>query len=263
MLTLAIDTATKVCALALCKEGQVLAEYNINQGMTHSEGLLPQLEQMLKRAKVDKKDIELIAVSMGPGSFTGLRIGLATAEAMAYSWHCLLHGVDTLKALAYNIPLEGFVLSPILDAQKGNYYQALYAWEQGKLKELSSVEVVNKEKLLAKLEATGQKCIILGECQKLEKLTLPETVTLAPVTLRMPKGASVALAARAETDPEQDKKIFGLEPYYIRRSEAEELWEQRQQQLAHQQQPAQQQAMQKQPVQQQQQQQQAQLGEQA
>lgn len=232
MLTLAIDTATKVCAVALCEEGKVLAEYNINMGMTHSEGLLPQLEQVLKRAKVNKEAIELLAVSMGPGSFTGLRIGLATAEAMAYSWHCLLHGVDTLKAMAYNIPLEGFVLSPILDAQKGNYYQALYSWEQGKLLELAPVEVVNKEQLMKRLEATGKACLLLGECQKLEKLTLPEKVSIAPIALRMPKGSSVAFAALAEVDGEQDKKIFGLEPYYIRRSEAEELWEQRQQKLA-------------------------------
>lgn len=232
MLTLAIDTATKVCTLALCKDNQVLAEYSINMGMTHSEGLLPQLEQLLKRAKVEKQEIELLAVSMGPGSFTGLRIGLATAEAMAYSWHCLLHGVDTLKALAYNLPLGGLVLSPVLDAQKGNYYQALYTWEQGKLVELSPVEVVSKTRLLERLTETGKQAILLGECQKLEKLELPEKVSLAPAALRMPKGSSVAFAAMAEADPEQDQKIFGLEPYYIRRSEAEELWEQRQQKLA-------------------------------
>ena len=101
MLTLAIDTATKVCSVALCRDGELLAEYNIHIGMTHSGGLLPQLEQLLKRTNTKKQDIDLIAVSMGPGSFTGLRIGLATAEAMAYSWQCLLHGVDTLKALAF------------------------------------------------------------------------------------------------------------------------------------------------------------------
>ena len=143
MLTLAIDTATKVCSVALCRDGEITAEYNINMGMTHSEGLLPQLEQLLKRTNTKKQDIDLIAVSMGPGSFTGLRIGLATAEAMAYSWQCLLHGVDTLKALAYNIPIEGLVLSPVLDAQKGNYYQALYQWQEGKLVELAATEVVN------------------------------------------------------------------------------------------------------------------------
>ena len=135
MLTLAIDTATKVCTIALCRDKEILAEYTINMGMTHSEGLLPQLDQLLQRTGVQKQDIELLAVSMGPGSFTGLRIGLATAEAMAYSWQCCLHGVDTLKAMAYNIQLEGRVLSPVLDAQKGNFYQALYEWRNGELVE--------------------------------------------------------------------------------------------------------------------------------
>ena len=232
MLTLAIDTATKVCSIALCRDQEVLAEYTINMGMTHSEGLLPQIEQLLNRAKVNKTDIELLAVSMGPGSFTGLRIGLATAEAMAYSWKACLHGVDTLEALAYNIPLENIILVPVLDAQKGNYYQAIYEWQAGKLVKLDAVEVVNKERLLARIsEYAGDKpAILLGECNKLAKLDLPVNVKLAPAALRMPKGGSVALAAEAGFDPEQDKKIFGLEPYYIRRSEAEELWEQRQKQ---------------------------------
>ena len=230
MLTLAIDTATKVCSIALCREQEVLAEYTINMGMTHSEGLLPQIEQLLNRCKVEKNSIELLAVSMGPGSFTGLRIGLATAEAMAYSWHCCLHGVDTLEALAYNIPLEGILLSPVLDAQKGNYYQALYKWETGQLVKLSPVEVVSKDRLLEKIKEQQMPTLLLGECNKLAKLDLPDNVRLAPASLRMPKGSSVALAAAAGFDPEQDKKIFGLEPYYIRRSEAEELWEQRQKQ---------------------------------
>lgn len=230
MLTLALDTATKVCSISLCRYEEILAEYTINMGMTHSEGLLPQIEQLLERCKVQKQEIELLAVSMGPGSFTGLRIGLATAEAMAYSWQCCLHGVDTLEALAYNIPVENIVLSPVLDAQKGNYYQALYKWEQGELKELESVQVVSKTQLLERISKQGGNALLLGECDKLAKLELPANVKLAPKSLRMPKGASVALAALKGFDAEKDKRIFGLEPYYIRRSEAEELWEQRQKQ---------------------------------
>lgn len=230
MLTLAIDTATKVCTAALCRERELLAEYTINMGMTHSEGLLPQLEQLLARTGTAKKDIGLLAVSMGPGSFTGLRIGLATAEAMAYSWQCYLHGVDTLKALAYNVPLEGMVLSPVLDAQKGNFYQALYQWQDGALQELEPVQVVNAEKALARIALQGTPALLLGECSRLVQKGLPEGVQAAPQALRMPRASSVALAALDEFDPEADRKIFGLEPYYIRRSEAEELWEKKQQQ---------------------------------
>lgn len=233
MLTLAIDTATKVCTVALCRERELLAEYTINMGMTHSEGLLPQLEQLLARTGVEKKDIGLLAVSMGPGSFTGLRIGLATAEAMAYAWQCCLHGVDTLKALAYNIQLEGIVLSPVLDAQKGNFYQALYQWQNGQLVELAPVAVVNAQEALERIALQGTPALLMGECERLVKKVpdgLPTWVREAPIALRMPRASSVAWAALDEFDPEADKKIFGLEPYYIRRSEAEELWEKKQQQ---------------------------------
>ena len=233
MLTLAIDTATKVCTVALCREQELLAEYTINMGLTHSEGLLPQLEQLLARTGVQKQEIELLAVSMGPGSFTGLRIGLATAEAMAYAWQCCLHGVDTLKALAYNIQLEGLVLSPVLDAQKGNFYQALYTWQGDQLVELAPVAVVTGREALERIALQGMPALLLGESERLVKKIpegLPQWLQEAPTALRMPKASSVAWAALAEFDAEADKKIFGLEPYYIRRSEAEELWEKKQQQ---------------------------------
>ena len=170
---------------------------------------------------------------MGPGSFTGLRIGLATVEAMAYAWQCCLHGVDTLKALAYNVQLEGMVLSPVLDAQKGNFYQALYEWKQGQLVELAPVAVVNVQQALERIALQGMPALHLGESQRLVKKLpegLPSWLKEAPEALRMPRASSVAWAALAEFDPETDKEIFGLEPYYIRRSEAEELWEKKQQQ---------------------------------
>lgn len=196
-------------------------------GMTHSEGLMPQLEQLLERTGVQKADIDLIAVSMGPGSFTGLRIGLATAEALAYAWKKPLQGVATPLALAYNLPVSGIVLSPVLDAQKGNYYQALYEWQDGEVAELQSVQVVNKQQLLENLALQGKPAVILGECAKLESMELPGWCSLAPEYLRLPQAAGTALAALKAYNPEVQSGIFGLEPYYIRKSEAEELWEQK------------------------------------
>lgn len=106
---LGIDTATKVCSVALTKDGQVLAEKNSADGIVHSRRLLPEIDALLKEANVTKQAIDLVAVSMGPGSFTGLRIGLATAEAFAYAQKKFLHGVDTLTALAYNIKTDKLI----------------------------------------------------------------------------------------------------------------------------------------------------------
>ena len=106
MLTLAIDTATKVCAVGLCRDGQILAEYRINMGMTHSEGLMPQLEQLLTRTKITKNEIDLLAVSMGPGSFTGIRLVLTTAAALRRVGQARLAGLDNMQALATSAVLQ-------------------------------------------------------------------------------------------------------------------------------------------------------------
>ena len=170
---------------------------------------MPQLEQLLERTGVQKADIDLIAVSMGPGSFTGLRIGLATAEALAYAWKKPLQGVATPLALAYNLPVSGIVLSPVLDAQKGNYYQALYEWQDGEVAELQSVQVVNKQQLLENLALQGKPAVILGECAKLESMELPGWCSLAPEYLRLPQAAGTALAALKAYNPEVQSGIFG------------------------------------------------------
>ena len=226
MLTLALDTATRVCTVGLVQDGHVLAEYDISVGLTHSEGLMPQLDQMFARTGIKKEDIDRIAVSIGPGSFTGLRIGLAAAEAMAYAWQCGICGVNTLEAMAYNIPVEGVVLVPVLDAQKGNFYAAFYEWTDGELRKVRPVEMADRETLLQQLQACGKPVLLMGECEKLMKKELPDGISVAPEQVRLPKASSVALAAE-DTELLTGEDVFTLRPYYIRKSEAEELWEKR------------------------------------
>ena len=226
MLTLALDTATRVCTVGLVQDGHVLAEYDISVGLTHSEGLMPQLDQMFARTGIKKENTDRIAVSIGPGSFTGLRIGLAAAEAMAYAWQCGICGVNTLEAMAYNIPVEGVVLAPVLDAQKGNFYTAFYEWAAGDLREVRPVEMADAETLLQQLQACGKPVLLMGECEKLMKQELPDGISVAPEQVRLPKASSVALAAEG-TEPLTGEDVFTLRPYYFRKSEAEELWEKR------------------------------------
>lgn len=218
---LGIDTATRVCSVAVTRDGAVLGEVNIDAGTTHSQKLLLAMEQALRQAGLGKEEIDLVGVSMGPGSFTGLRIGLATAEAFAYARKQPLHGVNTLMALACNCREEGRLLSPIIDAQKGNYYQALYRWQAGELCCLAPTEIVNVEKLLERIQ--GRECLLLGECGKLKDL--PGNIEVAEDEIRMPLARSICYLSQRDYNREQDQRIFGLEPYYIRRSEAEELWE--------------------------------------
>lgn len=226
MLTLALDTATKVCTVGLVKDGKILGEYGISVGLTHSEGLIPQMDQLFSRTGLKQAEVDRIAVSIGPGSFTGLRIGLATAEAAAYAWHCGVCGVSTLKAMAYNLPAEGLILAPVLDAQKGNYYAAFYRWSEGQVQELRRTFMVSGGELLHLLADCGQSAMLLGEYDRLLRYALPQNVVPAPEQVRWPKASSVALAAKKE-DTVAGEGLFSLRPYYIRRSEAEEVWDKR------------------------------------
>lgn len=111
MPVLALETATLVSGVALATESALLAEWKLETTKTHSELLLPHIEMLLQAAQVEKQQLQAVAVSLGPGSFTGLRIGLATAKALAYALGIPLIGVPTLEALAYNCPAPGLLLS--------------------------------------------------------------------------------------------------------------------------------------------------------
>mgnify|MGYP000162752654 FL=1 len=169
MLTLGIDTSTRVSSVALCDGEKILGEVDINVGMTHSEGLVPQLEVLLERTHIQKSELELIAVSRGPGSFTGLRIGMATAEALAYSLKIPLRAVDTLEAISYNLPVAGVLLVPVLDAQKGNLYVGQYLWDQGRLEEVEPVSILSQKEIIPLMEQKDRPVILLGECHRIPK----------------------------------------------------------------------------------------------
>lgn len=126
MSILAIDTATQVSSVAVASVDKLAAELTMQAKLTHSETLMPHIKEVLRMANVRKEQLEGIAVSIGPGSFTGLRIGLAAAKAMAYALNLPIVGVSTLKALAYHYPVPGIRIVSLLDAQKGNAYRESY-----------------------------------------------------------------------------------------------------------------------------------------
>ena len=121
---LAIETATLVTSVALATVDTLLAEITLQTKKTHSELLMPHISKILYMAGDQKTELKAIAVSIGPGSFTGLRIGLATAKTLAYALKIPLVGVPSLAGMAYGCPVPGVILAPVLDAQKDNEYQA-------------------------------------------------------------------------------------------------------------------------------------------
>ena len=230
MSILAIDTSSQVSSVAVASEGRLSAEIAMQARLTHSETLMPHIEQALRMAGLAKEELAGIAVSVGPGSFTGLRIGMATAKAMAYALGIPLVGVSSLQALACHFPVPGVRLVALVDAQKGNAYRESYAWESGELKIVDPVSVVPVKDVLAECGRWEGKTLLLGDvAEKLmaKDCELPEHVQIAPPHLRMPRAANVAMLGLKKLALGNLANIMDLEPLYIRRSEAEVLWEKR------------------------------------
>lgn len=224
---LAIDTSSLVLSCALAEEDRLIAEWTVQRKLTHSEQLIPHMDEMIKEAGVSKKEISAIAVSIGPGSFTGLRIGLATAKMASYIWKVPLIGVDTLEALAWNMAgSQAFVL-PLLDTQRGNVYAALYGafdelWQEEK-EEAAPIDEVIEAAL-----RHGGPIIAVGECaDKYKDKLVVAGIKLAPPHNRLARAGSVALAGLKKLAEGKTDDPLRILPNYIRRSEAEVLWEKR------------------------------------
>ena len=229
MMILAVETATTVCSVALAERETLVAEKTIRAGRTHSETLMPHIRELLSAAGADRKDIGAVAVSIGPGSFTGLRIGMASVKALAYAWRVPLVGVPTLEALAGNFFVPGVIVSPLLDAQKGNVYQAVYRWNLTEPEEIVAPRVVSAAEALDAAAAEGL-AVILGEAAgplATEIANRGGRLVMAPPHLIMPRAGSVAFLAHIRLASGQADDPGTLEPFYVRRSEAEELWEKR------------------------------------
>ncbi len=229
MLILGIDTATLVASVALATSETLVAEINIQTKKNHSVRLMPQIAELLAAADVSQQQIKAIAVSNGPGSFTGLRIGLSTAKALAYAWEVPIIGVSTLTALAYQVAVPGVVVSPLLDAQKNNVYQGLYCWENGQFQQLAEPRVVPAEQALAEVSRLEQPVILMGEIseQCRDIAAGIKNIMLARPFAAMPRAATVAALGLQQLQQGVHHDLFSLEPIYIRSSEAEVLWEKR------------------------------------
>lgn len=221
MLILGIEAATRVASVAVISEEKILAEISQEAKLTHSETLLPQIEQALKIANVEK--VDAVAVSIGPGSFTGLRIGLATAKALCYAWQIKIIGVPTLQAISYHFPTNNSVILPMLDAQKNRAYFQKFR----NCQPLSEIEVKNIDEIVKSAGEIDAEIFLCGEVLSKIKVELPPNVRIAPPNCRMPRAVNVALCAKDLIDAGEISNVMNIEPLYIRRSEAEELWEKR------------------------------------
>lgn len=222
MLTLGLESSAKAASAALCRDGELVAMSCQRSGLTHSRTLLPMVEDLLKNTDTKKTDIDAVAVANGPGSFTGIRIGVATAKGLCWGLDKPAVGVSTLEAMAFLAPPlgEDTVICPVMDARRGQVYNALFAWEGETLVRLHPDRALSAEALGAELAEMGRPVWVLGDgwkvcAEALDALGVAHTV--APELLRWQNAWGVCLAARG-------KPLAGAEellPVYLRLSQAE------------------------------------------
>lgn len=191
---------------------------------------MPQIERLFLLAGALPADVEGLAVSVGPGSFTGLRIGLTTAKTLAYAWGKKIVGVPTLEALAYGCPCADGWASAMLDAQKGRVYQATYRWQAGALQEVWPVRIVAAEQAFAELMNLTGSVMVVGESVREYAELIAATqgkVVAAPEQSLMPRAAAVGMLGFSRWQKGLAISPLELNPLYVRRAEAEELWERR------------------------------------
>lgn len=211
MKILAFDTSTSVGSIALSVGKNIIAESSIYSPKTHSETLLPTIDKILKKAKILIHEIDAIAISIGPGSFTGLRIGLSTAKGICFGLKIPLIPICTLMSLANNVQKipKNRKICPVLDAGRGNFYSAIYS---SNLDEILKPNLFTKEELLNQINSDT---IFVG--QNIEGLQ-------NEFYLNEPTAASlVDIIHKKDLKPVYDyNQIANLQPMYIRKSSAEE-----------------------------------------
>lgn len=160
MIILAIDTSTKYISLAIAEKDKIIASFNRDLEQRHCARLIPEIDRLLKRAKLKLRDVGFIAFSIGPGAFTGLRIGAATVKGLALATKIRIVAVPTLDALAYNIKEDARLIVPTVDAKRGNVYASLYSFNNGRLRRHMRYSVLPAAELLKKVRADA---IFLGD----------------------------------------------------------------------------------------------------
>ena len=221
MLTLALESSAKAASAAVFEGDKMLAFAIQNAGLTHSRTLLPMAEGLVKGLDKTMRDIGLVAVSRGPGSFTGLRIGLAEAKGLCWALDIPAVGVSTLEAMAWGGPvLDGQMLCCCMDARRGQVYNALFTVEGGVPVRLTEDRAISIAELESELIARQEPWILLGDGAQLCYNTLDRsqvTVFTAPEPLRLQNARGVGLAALGKTPVSAHELL----PVYLRLSQAE------------------------------------------
>ncbi len=224
MKILGIESAALVASVAVVTDEQVTAEYTVNFKKTHSQTLLPMIDEVTRMLGLDLKDVDAIAVSGGPGSYTGLRIGSATAKGLGLALEKPLIHVPTLDAMAYNLYGTSALICPIMDARRGQVYTGLYHYEE-------AFEIVKPQcgldihELIRELNERGERVIFLGDGVPVHETILRAEMTVpfsfAPAQANCQRAASVAALGGIYFAEGKTVSAMDHAPDYLKKAQAE------------------------------------------
>ncbi len=220
MLILAFESSATAASVALCRDGSLLSQYSQCTTLTHSRTLLPMAEDLLKNAEMALAEVDLLAVAHGPGSFTGIRIGVSTVKGLAWALDKPCVGVSTLEAMAWHGLAAGGVICPVMDARRHQVYNALFRIQDGRPQRLTPDRPIALDELAEELRTLGAPVFLVGDGSRVAAAYLEETglpFRLAPENLRWQSAWGVAMAAADKTPGTADDLL----PVYLRLSQAE------------------------------------------
>lgn len=223
MKILAIETSSKVCAVALFEDDKLIKELISEDENTHSVKLMPLIDELLKQTNTNVKDIDLFAVDKGPGSFTGIRIGIATAKAFVDVTESKIIGITSLEALAYNIEQDGIICS-IIDARNDNVYCGLFERKNNIVKKYGDLEFSSINELLVRLTKLDKNIIFIGSGAIVHKEIInnqlkEKAIFIENESSNKLNARNIALAAF--NNKEKAGNSNSILPTYLRKSNAE------------------------------------------
>lgn len=225
MKILAIDSSSMVATVAVVTDEILNAEYTINHKKTHSQTLLPMIDEIKKTIDLDMETLDAIAVSKGPGSYTGLRIGSATAKGFGLALNIPIISVPTMDALAYNMFSTKYLVCPIMDARRGQVYTGLYSFEQDEMIVQKEQCIMMIDDLIDELNKREEPVIFLGDGVDTQKDIIEEKLNIshfyAPSSMNRQKASSVAALGMVYYKQGKYEPAAEHKPEYLRLSQAE------------------------------------------
>jgi tRNA threonylcarbamoyladenosine biosynthesis protein TsaB len=222
MKILGVDTATTSCSVAIVDKTSLLSEFTIDREETHSKHLMEMIQTAVRMAGLNISDIDGFAVTRGPGSFTGLRIGISTIKGLALASEKPIVGVSSLETLAFQVSYSRDLICPILDARKGEVYFSRYRFQNGHLKKQTKECVAPPDKAIDDL---NEFCLFVGNGALLYKEMILEKMgefaSFAPMIHNTIRASSLAYFSMKNFENNDTDDIKDVLPYYIRKSDAE------------------------------------------